>query len=98
MPDEVAKLEDHSGGVVLRRELTHLHRDVIRLVRHTVVLVLTLISIGLIHMTLSYFLGPNASFFNVIPIRYVIDIIDICVLGKFALHAIKNFKSDEKNY
>ena len=59
---------------------------------HTLILGLTLGSIYLIHLILEGLLGHDAKFFNWIPIRWIIDIADLLVIGKFLWEIIKDFR------
>ena len=61
------------------------------IIRHTVNLVLALISIWVVHLALVYFLGKDAKFFDWIPIQYVTDLADIVIISKFIWHIIRNF-------
>jgi hypothetical protein len=59
--------------------------------RHTVSVVLALVSVWLVHLVLEYLLGKDAKFFDWIPVRYVTDFADLVLITKFIWHLIKNF-------
>jgi hypothetical protein len=59
---------------------------------HTLVLGLVLGSIFLIHLILKGLLGHEAKFFDLIPIRWIIDVADLLVIGKFLWEIIKDFR------
>jgi hypothetical protein len=63
---------------------------------HTVAMVLSIGSIWLIHWVLELLLGKNARFFDLIPIRYVIDAGDLVVILKFLWEVIKGFSGGAK--
>ena len=58
---------------------------------HTVGLVLSLISIWLVHFVLGRLFGPDEKFFDYLPLRYIIDLAELVVLAKFLWHLIKWF-------
>ena len=67
-------------------------------VTHTVATIMSLVSIWIIHLVLNYTLGKEAKFFDLIPIRYVIDAGDFIVFLKFIWHLVRDFnKKDEKS-
>jgi hypothetical protein len=66
-------------------------RDIPDIGRHTINLVLALVSVWLVHSVLEYFLGKEAKFFDWIPIRYVTDFADLVLIAKFIWHLIRNF-------
>jgi hypothetical protein len=59
--------------------------------RHTVTLMLALISIWILHLLLVYLLGKEAKFFDWIPVRYVFDAADLAMVLKFLWHLIRGF-------
>src|SRR5204863_9885315 len=59
------------------------------LLKHTVVMILCLVSMWLIKLVLRLLLGPNARFFDLIPVRYVIDVSDVAIIGKFVWEIIR---------
>lgn len=61
---------------------------------HTVSMVLSIGSIWLIHLVLDHLLGKDANFFDLIPIRYVIDAGHLTVFLKFLWEVIKGFSKD----
>jgi len=95
MPDEINEIEN-TGSTDLKQaehsKLAKLFEDAPQIARHAVALVLTLISIWIVHLTLSYLLGKEAKFFDRIPIRYVIDVADLTVLIKFIWHLIRDLR------
>lgn len=54
-------------------------------------MVAALASIWLIHLVLEALLGKDAKFFDLIPIRWIIDLADVLVVGKFLLEVIRDF-------
>ena len=60
---------------------------------HALILVATLISIWIIHHVLDLLLGKDATFFDVIPIRYVIDAGHLAAFIKFLINAYRSFKN-----
>lgn len=56
--------------------------------RHTVALLLAIVSIWLVHKALDYFLGVDAKFYDRLPVRYVVDTGHLAVLGRFILQLI----------
>jgi hypothetical protein len=63
---------------------------------HTVSMVLSIGSIWLIHLVLELLLGKDAKFFDLVPIRYVIDMGDLIVVLKFFWEVIRGFSKDTK--
>jgi hypothetical protein len=59
---------------------------------HTLSTLLALGSFWLIHIMLNALLGKDAKFFDLIPIRYVIDSGDLVVLLRFLWHLMKRFR------
>jgi hypothetical protein len=59
---------------------------------HIAVMILALMSIQLIHLALNCTLGNEAKFYDLIPIRYIIDTGDLIVFLKFIWHLIRNFQ------
>lgn len=59
--------------------------------RHTTVMVLCLISMWIIHLVLKLLLGSEAKFFDLIPVRYVIDVADVAIIAKFVWEIIRDF-------
>jgi hypothetical protein len=53
--------------------------------RHTIALLLAIVSIALVHRSLEYFLGPEARFYDRLPVRYVIDTGHFLVLARFII-------------
>jgi hypothetical protein len=58
---------------------------------HTVTMLLAIGSIWLIHLVLELLLGKDAKFFDLIPIRYIIDAGHFVVFAKFIWEVIKRF-------
>ncbi len=69
------------------------YRTLAELASHTIVMVLSLGSIGVIHLTLAKLLGADFKFFDLIPIRWLIDVGDITVFAKFLWAVILDFRS-----
>ena len=65
--------------------LRYLMADAPEFGRHTIALLLAIISIALVHRSLDYFLGADASFYDRLPVRYVIDTGHLLVLGRFII-------------
>lgn len=59
---------------------------------HALILIATLVSIWIIHHVLYLLLGKDASFFDRIPIRYVIDAGHLAAFLKFIYSAYRSFK------
>ena len=68
---------------------THLAGRLWNIVQHTVVTLACLLSIWLVHYVLQGLLGPEWEFIDLIPIRYVIDIGELAVLGKLLWRLVK---------
>ncbi|MGH7594785.1 MAG: hypothetical protein ACREOI_00445 [bacterium] len=83
---------DETGG----RIGLHIFKSVPDILAHTVAMVLSIGSIWLIHWVLELLLGKNAKFFDLIPIRYVIDAGDLVVILKFFWEVIKGFSGGTK--
>lgn len=83
---------DETGG----RIWLHIFKSVPDILAHTVSMVLSIGSIWLIHLVLELLLGKNAKFFDLIPIRYVIDVGDLIVFLKFLWEVIKGFSGGTK--
>jgi hypothetical protein len=60
--------------------------------KHTVATLACLVSIWLVHLVLRTLLGPDWRFFDLVPLRYVIDAGDLTVLGKLVWHLFKEFE------
>jgi hypothetical protein len=71
--------------------LLHFSKTVLEILLHTIALVLSLGSIWLVHFVLERLLGKEFRFFDFIPIRYIMDIGEIVVIGKFLWEVIKGF-------
>ena len=78
---------------VLRRSLD----TALGLASHTFIMILCLCSIWLIQVTLKTLLGPDAKFFDLVPVRYIIEIGDLIVIAKFLWELIKNFGGREED-
>jgi hypothetical protein len=74
-----------------RRALRRTSESLLDLGSHTVIMVAALASIWLIHLVLEALLGKDAKFFDLIPIRWIIDLADVLVVGKFLLEVIRDF-------
>jgi hypothetical protein len=72
------------------------YRKFIETWEHTVGLVLGLLSVWVVHFVLGKLFGPDEKFFDYLPLRYIIDLAEIVVLGKFLWHLIRGFTKDEK--
>jgi hypothetical protein len=79
-----------------RRKLLARSLDtILGLASHTVVMILCLGSIWLIHFALTKLLGSDARFFDLIPVRYIIEVGDLIVIGKFLWELIKDFRGGD---
>lgn len=58
--------------------------------RHTVTLLLSLCSLGILHLTIKYILN-DPKFFGLIPIQWVVDVGDIALLLKYICHLVMDF-------
>jgi hypothetical protein len=58
---------------------------------HTVATLACLLSIWLVHLVLKTLLGPDFRFFDMVPVRYVIDAGEVTILGKLVWHLFKEF-------
>ena len=65
-----------------------------QLFAHLLVLSLSLLSIWIIHLLLGYLLGKEAKFFDIIPIRYIIDVADVLVIAKFLWAVLSDFREE----
>ena len=95
MPNETGQLPNSTTiqeKPAVSSKLAKLFEDAPQLGRHTIALVLSLISIWIVHITLEILLGKDARFFDKIPIRYIIDVADLVVLIKFVWHIIRDFR------
>jgi hypothetical protein len=72
--------------------LAHIPGDYKKIGNHTLVMISSLVSIWVVHYTLSALLGKNAAFFDIIPIRYVIDVGDLLIIGNFFRHLVQDFR------
>jgi hypothetical protein len=96
-----ASPDDSAGQAVSTSTLTRLgkilkiptdYREPLSdILKHTVVMVLCLLSIWIIHLVLKLLLGADAKFFDFIPVRYVTDVSEIAVIGKFIWEIIRDF-------
>jgi hypothetical protein len=59
--------------------------------KHTIATLACLVSIWLVHLVLRSLLGPDWRFFDLVPVRYVIDAGEITVLGKLVWHLFREF-------
>ncbi len=57
--------------------------ELLEILQHTVVLVAAIASIGAVHLALTSILGPDAKFYDRIPIQYVIDTAHLAMLVRF---------------
>jgi hypothetical protein len=87
------KLENDETG---SQQWLRIFESVPDILTHTVAMVLSIGSIWLIHWVLELLLGKNARFFDLIPIRYVIDAGDLVVILKFLWEVIKGFSGGTK--
>lgn len=70
---------------------TDLPKRLANIAAHTVATLACLLSIWLIHWLLKQLLGPHWKFFDVVPIRYVIDAGELTILGKLVWHLLREF-------
>ena len=59
--------------------------------QHTAATLPCLVSIWLVQLTLKALLGPDWEFFNVVPVRYLIDAGEMTMLAKLVWHLFKEF-------
>jgi hypothetical protein len=67
-------------------------RTILELLAHTLVMGISLGSIWAIHLILEGLLGHDARFFDLIPIRWIIDLADLAIIGKFIWELIMEFQ------
>lgn len=65
---------------------------ILELASHTLILGLALGSLWLVHLILETLLGNEARFFDSVPVRWIIDVADLLVIGKFLWQVIKDFR------
>ena len=68
------------------------YKTIAEIASHTIVMVLSLGSIGVIHLVLFKLLGADFRFFDLIPIRWLIDVGDITVVARFLLAILLDFR------
>ncbi len=56
---------------------------------HTVTLLLSLLSLGILHLII-YWIG-DPKFFGLIPVKWIVEVGDLVLLIKFIWHLIKDF-------
>jgi hypothetical protein len=83
------------GADTSRKLLARSVDTILGLASHTVVMILCLGSIWLIHFALTKLLGPDARFFDLIPVRYIIEVGDLIVIGKFLWELVKDFRGGD---
>jgi len=72
--------------MALKDDVAKVVRDILP---HTVAMILCVLSIWLFHSVLKYSLGRDASFFDLIPVRYVADAGHLAVMVKFVVSVIR---------
>jgi hypothetical protein len=87
--DEETTVSDQSKSIT--RSLSGVFDDAPLIIRHTITLMLALLSIWVLHLLLEYLLGKDAKFFDWIPIRYVFEAADLVMILKFLWHLIRGF-------
>jgi len=58
---------------------------------HTIATLACLASIWLVHLVLKWLLGPDWEFFDLVPVRYLIDAGEMTILGKLVWHLFREF-------
>ena len=61
---------------------------------HTLVLGLTIGSIALIHLLLEALLGHDAKFFDLIPVRWAVDLAHFVAVGRFVWEIMRDFREE----
>ena len=69
-----------------------LRRQVDPVTIHGITTVLALLFMALIHKTLNFTMGHDARIYDVIPLRYLIDTVDLVVFARFALNVWREFR------
>lgn len=72
--------------------LSRLRRAVIPVVVHGIGMIVAILVLWAVELILQSTMGPNAKFFDTVPIAYVIQLGDILVFGRFLRLAWKDFK------
>lgn len=58
---------------------------------HTAGLILALLSIWLVHWVLERLFGVDERFFDYLPLKYIIDLAEVVVLGRFIWQLLRSF-------
>ncbi|HEX8149603.1 MAG TPA: hypothetical protein VF591_20660 [Pyrinomonadaceae bacterium] len=90
------QLLEENHGHLTRQEVSAIkhrtYKTIAEIASHTIVMVLSLGSIGVIHLALLKLLGADFKFFDLIPIRWLIDVGDITVVARFLLAILLDFR------
>jgi hypothetical protein len=68
--------------------------EALKIAKHTIVLGLTIFSMWIVDQFLKYFLGENAKFFGIVPIKYLIHGGDIFAFLKFIRNMFNDFRGE----
>jgi hypothetical protein len=79
-----------------KRIVDRTSETILDLLSHTLVMGLSLGSIWIIHLILDRLLGHDAMFFDAFPVRWLIDVADILVIGKFLWEVVRDFTDDRQ--
>jgi hypothetical protein len=74
------------------RKWNGLFEEAPKIAKHTITLCLTIVSIWVVDLFLKYFLGADAKFFGVVPIKYMIHGGDIFAFLKFIRDMFNDFR------
>jgi hypothetical protein len=76
-------------NVHVQRWVRHVFADAPDILQHTVALVLSVFSIWCVHRVFALMLGPDAMFYDHIPIKWAFDTAHIAVLARFVWKLIR---------
>jgi hypothetical protein len=87
--------KEWSSNKKLEQETKILNRfylTILAVVTHLVVMILCLGSMWVIHWFLKVLFEEDAKFFNLIPIKWIIEMGDLLVIGKFLWGIVQDFR------
>ena len=77
--------------ITTQKALDRTLESVLELASHTIVMLAALGSIWLVHWVLKQTLGEDATFFHLLPIRWLVEAADMVVMGKFLWQLFRGF-------
>jgi hypothetical protein len=86
------KAQDPSAQLSVRapKWVRHAFSDAPEIIQHTIALVLSVLSIWCVHKVFALLLGPNAMFYDRIPIKWAFDTAHVAVFLRFLWKLVRS--------